>query len=142
MRPEADYNLFHIANSVNVPLAEIQGIIPSLLADKVPNKVYVLVSNDETLATEAWKLLAAESMPNAYLLEGGINNWIAVFGQDENGIRPLAGAADEALRFLFPAALGDRYACANPSPLLEWELDFTPKIQLQLKRDKSGGGCG
>ncbi len=142
VRPESDYNLFHIANSVNVPLAEIQSIISSLLADKVPNKVYVLVSNDETLATEAWKLLAAESVPNAYLLEGGINNWIAVFGADEDGIRPLASAADEALRFLFPAALGDRYACANPSPLLEWELEFTPKIQLQLKRDKSGGGCG
>jgi len=47
-----------------------------------------------------------------------------------------------ALRYLFSTALGDRYDCANPSPLAEWELEFTPKIQLQLKRDKSGGGCG
>ncbi len=142
VRAEADYNLFHIVNSVNVPAADIMSAIPSLLADQTPNKVYIVVSNDETAATEAWKLLVAEAVPNVYILEGGINNWIAVFGEDEDGISPLVSAVDEMLRFLFPAALGDRYACANPSPLLEWELEFTPKIQLQLKRDKSGGGCG
>lgn len=141
VRPEADYNLFHIKGSLNVPMTELESLIPSLLADKVPNKVYVLVSNDETLATEAWKLLAAESVPNAYLLEGGINNWIAVFGKDEDGIHPIANALDEALAYLFPAALGDRYECASPSHF-EWKLEYTPKIQLELKRDKSGGGCG
>ncbi len=142
VRPEADYNLFHIVNSVNIPLAEIESLIPSLLADQTPNKVYVVVSNDEATSTEAWKMLAAEAVPNVYILEGGINNWIAVFGQDEDGIRPRAGAVEEMLRYLFPAALGDRYECANPSPLVEWEIEFEPKIQLQLKRDKSGGGCG
>ena len=142
VRSEADYNLFHIANSVNIPAVDIKTIIPSLLADQTPNKVHVIVSNDETTATEAWKILVAEAVPNVYILEGGINNWITVFGQDEDGISPFASAVDEVLRFLFPSALGDRYACANPSPLLEWELEFTPKIQLQLKRDKSGGGCG
>ena len=142
VRPEADFNLFHIVNSVNVPLADIKSIIPSLLADQTPNKVHIIVSNDETIATEAWKILVAEAVPNAYILEGGVNNWIAVFGEDEDGITPLSISADEILRFIFPAALGDRYACANPSPLLEWEIEFEPKIQLQLKRDKSGGGCG
>ncbi len=142
VRPEADYNLFHIANAVNVPAADISSVIPSLLADQTPNKVYVVVSNDETTATQAWKILVAESVPNTYILEGGVNNWITVFGQDEDGISPLASTLDEALRYLFPSALGDRYACANPSPLMEWELEFEPKIQLQLKRDKSGGGCG
>ena len=142
VRPEADYNLFHIANAVNVPAANISSVIPSLLADQTPNKVYVVVSNDETTATQAWKILVAESVPNTYILEGGVNNWITVFGQDEDGISPLASTLDEALRYLFPSALGDRYACANPSPLMEWELEFEPKIQLQLKRDKSGGGCG
>lgn len=142
VRPEADYNLFHIANSVNVPLANIRSIIPSLLADQTANKVHVVVSNDETTATEAWKILSAEAVPNVYILEGGINNWIATFGENEDGIRPLSSAINEALRYFFPSALGDRYECANPSPLTEWELEFTPKIQLQLKRDKSGGGCG
>jgi hypothetical protein len=77
-----------------------------------------------------------------YILEGGINNWISVFGQDEDGIRPLPSTTNETLRYIFPSALGDRYECANPSPLMEWELEYAPKVQLQLKRDKSGGGCG
>ena len=142
VRSEADYNLFHIVNSVNIPAANIKSVIPSLLADQTPNKVYIVVSNDEAAATEAWKILVAEAVPNVYILEGGINNWIAVFGEDEDGIAPLASSVDEYLRYTFPAALGDRYQCANPSPLMEWELEFDPMIQLQLKRDKSGGGCG
>lgn len=142
VRPEADYNLFHIKGAVNVPLSELPALIPALLADQTPNKVHVVVSNDETLATEAWKMLVAESVPNVYILEGGVNNWIAVFGRNEAGIRPLSSALEEALRYAFSAALGDRYDCANPSPLVEWDIEFTPKIQLQLKRDKSGGGCG
>lgn len=142
VRPEADYNLFHIVNSVNVPAAEIEAAIPALLADQTPNKVHVVVSNDEAVSTEVWRILVAEAVPNVYILEGGINNWIAVFGQDEDGIRPLATDTEEVLRYTFPAALGNRYECANPSPLREWELEFEPKIQLQLKRDKSGGGCG
>lgn len=142
VRSEADYNLFHIVNSVNVPLADLESIIPSLLADQTPNKVVVVLSNDEIAATDAWKILVAEAVPNVYILEGGINNWIAIFGQDEDGITPLNANAMETLRYAFSAALGDRYACANPSPLLEWEIEFEPKIQLQLKRDKSGGGCG
>ena len=142
VRSEADYNLFHIANSVNVPLTEIKTVVPSLLADQAANKVYVVVSNDEVAATEAWKILVAEAVPNVYILEGGVNNWIAVFGKSEEGIRLLTVSSADVLRYAFNSALGDRYECANPSPLAEWELEFTPKIQLQLKRDKSGGGCG
>ena len=142
VRPEADYNLFHIANSVNIPVADIKTIIPSLLADQTPNKVHVIVSNDEVAATEAWKILTAEAVLNVYILEGGINNWIATFGQNEDGIHPLTLSTVDMLRYAFSSALGDHYECANPSPLAEWELEFEPKIQLQLKRDKSGGGCG
>jgi hypothetical protein len=45
-----------------------------------PNTVLVLVSNDETAATEAWKVVVAESVQNLYILEGGVNNWLALFG--------------------------------------------------------------
>ncbi|MEW5941997.1 MAG: rhodanese-like domain-containing protein, partial [Chloroflexota bacterium] len=97
VRDEADYNLFHIKGSVNVPLAEAEAYIPSLLEQQAANTVYVTVSNDETAATEAWKLLVANSVPNVYILEGGINNWIAVFGEDEDGITPLASVTNDLL---------------------------------------------
>jgi len=142
VRPESDFNLFHIRGAQNVPLPQLPALIPDLLARQAANTLYVVMSNDEEGATAAWKLLSAESVPNVYILEGGINQWIATFGQDDRGIAPTpAAAGGDSLRYIFPAALGDRYAASAPNPH-EWEVEFLPKIKLQLQRDKSGGGCG
>jgi len=143
VRSEADYNLFHIRRAVNIPAEQLKAHISELLAGAAPNAVYVVMSNDEEISTNAWKLLVAESIPNAYLLEGGLNNWIAFFGKDDPEIvRASAPAGPEKLQYIFPSALGDRYSCADPSPMEYETLKFDAKIQLQLKRDKSGGGCG
>lgn len=142
VRPEADYNLFHLRGALNLPAETLKSHLPELLATAAPNAVYVVMSNDETLATQAWRLLVAEGVPNVYLLEGGLNNWITVFGQTDPQIQPISAASDEQFKFRFPAALGDRYECADPSPIENEHLEFTPKIQLQIKRDKSSGGCG
>jgi rhodanese-related sulfurtransferase len=144
VRSESDYNLFHIHGAVNVPLQNILSIVPTLLTQSqtTSSSVLVLMSNDESAATEAWKVLAAEAVPNIYILEGGINNWISVFGQQETGIRPLAATpGDDRLRYSFASALGDRYPAADPLPY-EWTLNYTPKIKLQNQRGVSGGGCG
>lgn len=142
VRPEAEYNQFHIAGARNVPLAQLPDIIPDLQAQQALNTVFVLASNDEAAATAAWKTLSAESLPNVYILEGGINQWIATFGQGDDVIVQMASpSGDDTLCWTFPAALGDRFEAADPDPHA-WQLDFTPKIQLQIKRDKSGGGCG
>jgi hypothetical protein len=101
----------------------------------------VLMSNDEVAATEAWKLLSAESVPNVYILEGGINNWLKTFASADPQIQPTPTPAGlDRLVFRFPAALGDRYAAS--SPVVHEKLEFLPKIKLQNKRGPSGGGCG
>jgi len=142
VRPETQFNLFHLQGAKNIPLEDLPAYIPEILAQQALNTVFVVVGNDEKAATEAWKTLVAESVPNVYILEGGINHWIAAFGADEENIVYTPGAnGEDELKYTFPAALGDRYQCADPSPH-EWELEFTPKIKLQIKRDKSGGGCG
>ncbi len=142
VRSEADYNLFHLHGAQHIPLAEIKAATPKLKAETTQNTVYVLMSNDEAAATEAWKLLMAESVTNAYILEGGINNWIQIFAAEEPEITPTPAApSNDRLGYTFPAALGDNYEAAAPSPH-EWELEYTPKIKLQLKRSVSGGGCG
>jgi rhodanese-related sulfurtransferase len=144
VRPEAEYNLFNIRGSENVPLEELPTVIPELHARQALNTVFVVAGNDEQAATDAWKLLAAESVPNSYILEGGINGWLATFAADEPSIQPLTSQqalAADSLRYSFPAALGDRYDAAAPNPHV-WELEYLPKVQLERKRDKSGGGCG
>ena len=141
VRPESDYNLYHVKGAINIPLDKLPTIIPDLLSEPPANSVFVLMSNDETAATRAWKQLSASTVPNVYILEGGINNWIAFFGQDE-GFQSLASVGEDQLDYIFPAALGSRYESCDPNPQTYEELEFEAKIKLQLKRDKSGGGYG
>ena len=54
VRNEADYNLFHIADSRNVLPDQIEEIIPDLHFEEA-NKVFVVMSNDEATAQETWK---------------------------------------------------------------------------------------
>lgn len=141
VRPEADYNLYHIKGALNVPLDKLPRIIPDLLTEPPANSVFVLMSNDEAAATEAWKQLVAASVPNVYILEGGINNWIAFFGENE-GFESASSTSEDQLGYIFPAALGSKYESCDPNPIDYEELEFEAKIKLELKRDKSGGGCG
>lgn len=143
VRSETDYNLFHIKGAQNVPLTGIKKIVPDLLSKAATNTVYVVMSNDEQDATSAWKILVAESIPNVYILEGGVNNWIKFFNAGDPNIQTLKTyPAGDRPAYLFPSALGDRYDCSDPDPIEFENLQFTPRIKLQLKRDKSGGGCG
>lgn len=142
VRSEADFNLYHIADSVNVPLDRLARIVPQLLTEPAANTVFITISNDEAAAVAAWKLLAASRVPNVYVLEGGINRWIATFGAADAALKPLASAGDDQLRYAPVLALGDRYKSCAPSPMEHEHLDFQARIVLQLKRDKSGGGCG
>jgi rhodanese-related sulfurtransferase len=141
VRPEAEYNLYHLQGALNIPLDKLPQVIPDLLTEPPANSVFVLMSNDETGATQAWKQLVASSVPNVYILEGGINNWIAFFGERE-GFQPAASAGEDELEYIFPAALGSTYESCSPDPIQYEHLEFEARIKLELKRDKSGGGCG
>jgi hypothetical protein len=141
VRPESDYNLYHIKGALNVPLDKLPRVVPDLLTEPPANSVFVLMSNDETAAIEAWKQLVASSVPNVYILEGGVNNWIAFFGERE-GFQSVSSPGEDRLGYIFPAALGSRYESCDPNPVHYEELEFEARIKLELKRDKSGGGCG
>lgn len=143
VRAEADYNLYHIQDTIHIPLERVREAVPALLTEPAANTVYIVMSNDETAAIEAWKTLVAYSVPNVYILDGGVNNWIAFFGGDDDPpLAPSSAAGDDQLRYIFPAALGSRYESCSPSPIEYESLSFETRIKLQLRRDKSGGGCG
>lgn len=142
IRPENDFNLFHLEGAQRVDFTDLPALIKDFLANYTPNTVYVVMSNSEDYATEGWKILTAAGVANVYILEGGINNWLATFAAEEPEITPTpVPASGDRLQWSFPAALGSRYEAAFPDPH-HWELEFTPKIKLELKRDKTGGGCG
>lgn len=141
VRPEADFNQFHILDAQNLLPSAVMEAVPAMQLEPA-NTVFVVVSNDETAATNTWKTLVAESVPNVYILEGGVNGWLDTFADESfKAANRLAVATDDHLHYRFDAALGERHPVANPNPKA-FELAFTPKIVLQLKRGPSGGGCG
>ena len=144
VRSESDYNLFHILNSRNIRIDEMPEYISEFHLEPA-NTLFVVVSNDETDATEAWKYLVAESIPNTYILEGGINNWLATFAtefEEEFCAGTKDDAEDEELRFEFTAALGASCPAAYPEPEHFEHLEYEPKIKMDLKRAPTSGGCG
>ena len=141
VRDERHYNQFHIQGAKRLPQGEVAAAASELLREPA-NTVFVTMSNDETGATEAWKQLKAESLPNVYILAGGVNAWIRTFGDDaflqENLVR---GRENEQMAYRFEAALGARHPASEPNPAA-FEIEFEPKVKLELKRAAEGGGCG
>lgn len=141
VRDEANFNLFHILDATNVPLAELSTIIADLHMEPA-NAVFIVMSNDEAAATEAWKTLQAESVPNVYILGGGINGWLDQFAGDEFKAQyAVTASGQDQLQYAFDAAIGSRHAAAEPDPH-QFELNYVPKVELELKRAPTSGGCG
>ncbi len=143
VRSEADYNLFHLRNARHVPLDTISTQITTLIEEPA-NTVFVVMSNDETSASEAWKILVSGSVPNVYILEGGINGWLDTFaGEFEASYcaGDLPSVRDDEFRYNFTAALGAGCPAAYPDAE-DFDLVYEEKIKLELKRAPAGGGCG
>lgn len=142
VRPEADFNLFHLLDAENIAPVEIPSRVDEFIAQPA-NTIFVVMSNDETTATEVWKTLTAEAVPNVYILSGGINNWLDTFTTEfeESFCGESIDAEDEELQYEFDAALGSNCPAAYPDHE-QYELEYEKKIQLDLKRAPIGGGCG
>lgn len=144
VRGESDWNQFHLADAERVALDQLPSQRDRLRA--LPeNAVVVVVGNDEMLATEAWKHLMVIARPNAYILAGGLNLWLDLYGLPEQQVadQDKAGATQPngRLRHRFKMALGARHAAARPDEHQTPQRDYTPKVRL-LKKIAKAGGCG
>ncbi len=137
VRSERDYNLYHLENAQRVTLDQIPGMIEDLVNEPDGTVVFVM-SNDETAAVEAWKMLVAKNSVNAYVLKGGINGWIGEFG--ENKFVPFAEHPDDTLAWIIPEALGAKWTSAIPEQ--PHETKPYEVIKLQKKAPTGAGGCG
>jgi hypothetical protein len=141
VRNETDFNQFHILDAIHVPAGQILEFAPTLNAEPA-NALFVLMSNDEAAAVAAWRVLIAESVPNLYILDGGVNGWLDVFSDtDFRASYRRLQHADDSLAYNLNTALGSRYAAADPNPDV-FALEYEPKVVLQIKRGPSSGGCG
>jgi len=141
VRDERYYNQFHLRGAVHVPLDSVQDRAREFQFE-LANTVFVVMSNDEVAATEAWKILKAESVPNTYILEGGINAWLNTYAGDSlSDEDKVPNRQAGQLAYKFNAATGSRHPAAEPNPDF-LNLKYEPKIILELKRAPTSGGCG
>ncbi|WP_428241473.1 rhodanese-like domain-containing protein [Gynuella sp.] len=141
IRSQSDFNYFHIRDAQRVNPGELEKLAQTLIAEPA-NTVFILMGNDEQLATDVWKQLRGASVPSLYVLEGGINLWIEQFA-DNDFLREarVTEIRSDQLGFRFAQALGDQYPMASPNPEA-YEKTFDAKVKLELKRAPTGGGCG
>jgi hypothetical protein len=80
-------------------------------------------------------------VPNTYILGGGVNTWIETFDDQSVRTAEAASVADDTLDHPFEFALGSRHPAAKPDPHA-YELEYEPKVELQIQRGPIGSGCG
>ncbi len=147
VRDEAEYNLFHLVDARRVDRGVLlDGSLAAELAALPANTVTVLMSDDEGRATEAWKLLTARNTINLYILEGGLHEWLDLFGhlghEACGRLETVAASSGPGrLGHIFPAALGAGDPGADPDRLDAAGLEYTPKVKLKARKVKAGG-CG
>ncbi len=152
IRSESDFNLFHLENARRIDFNDVYDRLFVKGLSEVPsNTVIVLVSNGETDATRAYKLLKAQGVMNLYILSGGINQWLSFFPPDAASVVPASTqpaasgqVKDESLGYIFKIALGASHKSSNPGDIKSLEqrgVTFDRKVKIQKKKVLSGG-CG
>jgi rhodanese-related sulfurtransferase len=149
VRNETDYNLFHLENARQLSREDMNNhkIIRTLL-DAPANTVVIVMSNNESDAVEAYKLLRAQGVLNLYILSGGVNHWLKLFRLDETIASKTDGTdTEDRLHYRFSRAVGSTLKASNPgSEFLEKlkehkMITYEKKVKIQKKKVLSGG-CG
>jgi rhodanese-related sulfurtransferase len=141
VRDESDFNRFHLIDAHHLSPDAIAKGQPQEIN---PKAVYVLMSNDEAQAEQAWKRLAVRRGANAYVLAGGINRWLDLFADHKANVpgpdSPASG--DGTLRHPFDVAIGGRHTASRPSSEHITERPFESKVEVLTPVRAPGGGCG
>jgi rhodanese-related sulfurtransferase len=149
VRDGGDFNLFHLLDARRFAFTEDDLAWARSLPEEAA--VFVVVSNDETRAEEAWKRLTVLKFRNAYILEGGMNLWLSLCKPEHAAAdrRPVhriradaAALGEERLRYTFPAALGDLYPEARPRAGCFSDRTFQTKVRVLKPVAVPSGGCG
>jgi rhodanese-related sulfurtransferase len=120
IRDEGAWNWFHL---VDAERAAGDALL-TWGADLDWDEIVVLVDQDGSKSPDAWRLLQARDMHNSYLLDGGIEAWLAEFGDGT----------------VAASALGDRHPAALPD--VRHALEYEARVKRVGKAPALSGGCG
>jgi rhodanese-related sulfurtransferase len=137
LRSPEEFQTYNLPGSLNIPFDKLFSAEWAPYIDQVARK-NVFYSNGSTLASEAWMLTRQKGMKNNYILEGGLNNWIATI---LTPTIPESIAGDEAIN-LFQARLGARQYFSGEGASSAASSNSGPKKPVPAKKKtKVAGGC-
>jgi rhodanese-related sulfurtransferase len=118
LRDEHDFNLFHVGGARRIDPATLTRatVLKDFLALPA-SAVTFLMGNGEAQAVTAWKELKAAGVGNLYVVEGGVNRWLELYGPPACVATPVAVAAaatTDAPAWRFAYATGASLPAAWP----------------------------
>lgn len=138
VRPEAEFNVFHLRDARRVLLRDMHQRASHPKFD--PKALKIFIADGEAQAEEAWRYARAAEIPNIYVMEGGVDLWLAIFRDQQPHARAAEAAAGPKRGF--HAALGDRLPFAFPAVEISKGRTFDIKAKRLSKASKPAGGCG
>lgn len=125
LRPESEFNAFHLSGSENVKLDDFldpKYVTP--LTQLPPQGVVVLIADNDSISVKAWEYLKVQGVSNLYILENGLHDWNTLFADKTVEGKPvnLAAPSSKVLES-FP------------------KDSYIPKIKI-ISKKHAGGLCG
>jgi len=145
VRPEAEYNVFHLWGADHLPWEKIT---PAFVKRFDEAAVKVVMSDDEAAATKAWIRLRACGMLNVYILAGGVNLWLDIYKDHKwDAPVPVPPVPSDTFRHWgdFKLALCSCYRryydFARPNPHHVKPRKYEKKVKIKVVEPPKGG-CG
>lgn len=76
LRPEEEFTALNLPGSVNIPYSKFIGIAPGTLSESGSLR-YILYSNGDIEANNAYVIAKGLKIKNVYVMEGGLNEWFS-----------------------------------------------------------------
>ena len=138
VRPETEYEKFHLPGAINIPLT-------SLLEDKWEEylnqdlRYNVFYSNGTVNANQAWMLTRQLGYKNNYVLQGGLNYWAETIMNPE---KPGSTSPDEEIaKYDFRRGAGQALGGGATLETSDQVAPELPKIAPRPKKKRVQGGC-
>ena len=138
VRPEAEYEKFHLPGAINIPLT-------SLLEDKWEEylnqdlRYNVFYSNGTVNANQAWMLTRQLGYKNNYVLQGGLNYWAETIMNPE---KPGSTSPDEEIaKYDFRRGAGQALGGGATLETTDQVAPELPKIAPRPTKKRVQGGC-
>lgn len=140
VRPQDEYEYFHIPGSINIPLSDILSEEWEAYLDQ-DVRTNIFYSNGNTKANEAWMITRQLGYENCYVMQGGLNYWAETI---QNPEKPASTSPDdEFAKYDFRKGASKVFGGGELEDAEQdvFEKPDLPPVVNKDKKKRAQGGC-